>query len=167
MDLKKIFKEMLIILAVSAILGFSYNLIRETPVPIMPRTASENQFTNVFLFEWTDQLPLNKDFTKTVTKEQIEMASMDPRFVIIDARRPDQFDVGRIGESFNIFPYDDESVYMDKLYSLPPDKVIIVYCDGGACDLSHHVAEDLSFNGFESVFIYKGGWEEWVGETQN
>ena len=165
--MKKIFIDILIILAVAAVLGFSYNLLRETPVPVIPRTAAESQFPDEFLFDWTETLPPNIDFTKTLTKQQIDKASMDSRFVIIDARRPDQFEEGRIGESVNIFPYDDEMVYMDKLYSLPPDKVVIVYCDGGTCDLSHHVAEDLANNGFESVFIYKGGWEEWTGETQN
>jgi rhodanese-related sulfurtransferase len=44
---------------------------------------------------------------------------------------------------------------------LPRDKTYIVYCDGGACDLSHHVAKTLIEFGFKRVFVYRGGWDEW------
>ena len=43
-----------------------------------------------------------------------------------------------------------------------PDRPIVVYCDGGACDASHAVAkrlrEDLQL---ENVWVLKGGWDAW------
>lgn len=89
-------------------------------------------------------------------------------FVIIDARSPDLYSQGHIGNAINIFPYEDEATYVQKIFDLPQNKRIVVYCDGGTCDLSHHVAEDLvnNFN-FENVFIYKGGWEDWIKHNNN
>lgn len=104
---------------------------------------------------------LKHDF-KTVTFEQMKRIIESPNFVIIDARQPSEFEKAHIPNSINIFAYEDESSLIPKIFSLPKDKTIIIYCDGGTCDLSHHLAEKLinSF-GFKRVFLYEGGWEEW------
>lgn len=81
--------------------------------------------------------------------------------VIVDARSSEAYEKGHIGNALNIHPYDDENVYYGKLVALPTDKLIIIYCDGGDCDLSHHVANDLIKFNFKNILLYVGGWEEW------
>ncbi|MER3328782.1 MAG: rhodanese-like domain-containing protein [Candidatus Kapaibacterium sp.] len=98
----------------------------------------------------------------TITYEQIKARISNPEFIIIDARSPEDFAKGRIGEAINIFPYGDEGQYFEQIYTLPRDKKYLIYCTGGDCDLSHHLAEDMKTAGFENMFIYVGGWEDWV-----
>lgn len=87
----------------------------------------------------------------------------DPRIVLIDARSPEVYSEGHIGKAKNIFPLaEDRDKYLTSLMMLPRDKTIIIYCDGGNCDLSDHVYEDLKNFDYHNVFIYQGGWEEWT-----
>ncbi len=98
----------------------------------------------------------------TITYEQIKARINNPEFIIIDARSPEDYAKGRIGDAKNIFPYGDEAQYFEQIYTLERGKKYLIYCTGGDCDLSHHLAEDMQTAGFENIFIYVGGWEDWV-----
>lgn len=102
------------------------------------------------------------NLAKTVTFDQMVKIINNESFVIIDARSPESFATERIGNAINIFPYGDEGEMMNKIMSLPHDKKIVVYCDGGACDASHKIAEIIISFGYDRVFLYSGGWEEWA-----
>lgn len=105
---------------------------------------------------------------KIVSYEQMLKIIGSPNFVIIDARRPEDFAKEHISNSINIFPYADESEYIPKLMNVPTDKTIVIYCDGGTCDLSHEVAKALTnMFGHSKVYIYEGGWEEWSQKRKN
>jgi len=98
---------------------------------------------------------------KTVTFAQVKQRLNDPRFFFIDARNAEEFAKGHIGNSVNIFPYEQEVKYMEKIMTLPRDKIFVIYCTGGTCDLSHKVADDMLGAGFKNIFIFTGGWDEW------
>jgi len=104
----------------------------------------------------------HQNLAKTVTFEQMTKIIKNDAFIIIDARTPESFAKEKIGNAINIFPYGDEGEMMNKIMSLPHDKKIVVYCDGGACDASHKIAEIIISFGYEKVFLYSGGWEEWA-----
>ncbi len=117
----------------------------------------------------------NEDAEPTFTKEtNVELVEIKysqlikylnhPNLILIDARRPEDFEAGHIANAINIFAYEENmDKYFKALGSIPIDKskVIIVYCDGGTCDASHKVAKDLIRLGHKNVFVYTGGWEEW------
>ncbi|MFA6570461.1 MAG: rhodanese-like domain-containing protein [Bacteroidota bacterium] len=90
----------------------------------------------------------------------------NPKIVFIDARTAEEFGKAHIGNAMNIYPYDKEEVFMPRIASLPRDKTFIVYCEGGNCDLSHMVAKIMKDFGFERVFIYVGGWNEWSAKRE-
>jgi rhodanese-related sulfurtransferase len=105
---------------------------------------------------------MSKKNPTTLTYEQVKKYRFDPKFFFIDARPPELFNKGRIGNAVNIYPLqDDHDNYMKSLVKLPTDKIIVVYCDGGECELSHDVINDLKSFGFSKVLLYAGGWEEW------
>lgn len=108
-----------------------------------------------------DKAEKDNTLEKTVTYAQMQKIINNPNFIIIDARSAEDFSKGKIGNSINIFPYDEQSSYFSKIMALPRDKKIVIYCTGGSCDLSHHLAEDLKNFDFHNVYIYNGGWEEW------
>ncbi|HPI19595.1 MAG TPA: rhodanese-like domain-containing protein [Candidatus Kapabacteria bacterium] len=113
--------------------------------------------------------PKSKDDTKkeknelkgNVTYETLKKYLNDPRVVIIDAREPELYHKSKIGNAINIHPYQEQSEYFKALRNVPDGKTIIVYCEGGNCDLSHIVANDLMNLGYENVLLYLGGFEEW------
>ncbi len=82
--------------------------------------------------------------------------------LVIDARSPEMYELGKIGNAINIFPLiEEKDEYFRTLSTLPKEKAIVIYCDGGDCDLSHLLANDLKNFGFTKIFLYVGGWEEW------
>jgi rhodanese-related sulfurtransferase len=105
---------------------------------------------------------------KIVTFEQMKRIVESDRFIIIDARQPEAYETAHIPNSINIFAYEEEATMIPKILSLPKDKTIIIYCDGGSCDMSHHLAEKLMYVfGFKRVFLYEGGWEEWSAKVRS
>lgn len=168
--MKKIdFKVILIIIAVSAALGIGYNYsdISEKGLsyltdkgPVASDSLLNAGITNS-PEKSNDEAAESLDGA-TITYEQMKARLDDPNFVIIDARSPEEYAEGMIGEAKNIFPYEDESKYFEKIFTLPQGKKYLIYCTGGNCDLSHKLAEDMKNSGFTNIFIYTGGWEEWV-----
>jgi rhodanese-related sulfurtransferase len=117
----------------------------------------DNIFANLEEKEKTDK---PKEYT--VTYQQMKRIIENPDFVIIDARSPNLYALNRIGNAINIFPYADETEYIPKILEIPPGKRIVVYCDGGNCDASHKLAETIKTFGYDNVFIYTGGWDDWT-----
>ena len=100
------------------------------------------------------------DGIKSVTTEQAKRLLDEKRALFIDARRADQFEKGHIPGSINIYAYEFAD-NIPKIMSVPKDRLILIYCDGGLCELSHDLSEELVQFGFKKIVIYQGGWEEW------
>lgn len=100
---------------------------------------------------------------KNVTFTQVQKMIDNPNFIIIDARRDEEYEKAHIDNAINIFPYISEDVLFEKALQLPEDKRIIVYCEGGDCDSSHKLVQFLKdVIGLEHVYIYSDGWDDWI-----
>ncbi len=106
-------------------------------------------------------------------KDQVSMAVLDKdraldlfeqgRAIFIDSRSPAQYAQGHIPGARNI-PWGDPS-REELLQGLNPDRStpVIVYCSGGACRDSFHLAQWISDRGyFVNIFVFSGGWEIWT-----
>ena len=163
------FKAIIIIVAVSAALGIAYNFSDISEKGLSYLTDKGPAATDSLLEAGITNTPneVNESGGEslegaTITYEQIKARLDDPNFVIIDARSPEEYAEGMIGDAKNIFPYEDEGEYFKKIFTLPQGKKYLIYCTGGNCDLSHKLAEDMTNSGFTNIFIYTGGWEEWL-----
>ena len=74
--------------------------------------------------------------------------------LLIDLRDRTVFAFGTLPEAENIPMYE-----IGKLYSLPRDKRIVLFCQQG--DLSEEIAELLDDNGYQ-VLDLTGGYREWI-----
>ncbi len=92
--------------------------------------------------------------------DQVEKLLANPDVLFIDARKANEFERGHIGNAINIFTPEFEQ-NIPRIIGLPREKPIVVYCGGGACELSHELAAHLVGLGFTRVFVYVGGWNEW------
>jgi len=85
---------------------------------------------------------------------------------LIDARSAEKFAQGHINGAANYFGGEVQSRIPDLLSNVPRDRVVLIYCDGGECELSHHVADVLKQFGYGPIFIYTGGWAEWTSKRK-
>jgi len=81
--------------------------------------------------------------------------------VIIDAREDYEYAEGHIPGAISM-PYDEVSAEPERLANLDAGgRPIIVYCGGGACELSLTLAWDLISAGQGKVVVFMGGYPEW------
>jgi rhodanese-related sulfurtransferase len=96
-----------------------------------------------------------------VSYEQVQRLLENPDVLFIDARQEAEYNEGKIGEAIHIYTPEFEE-NLGKVLGLSRDKIIVVYCGGGMCELSHELADNLRVFGFTKVFVYTGGWTEWT-----
>ncbi|TNE33625.1 rhodanese-like domain-containing protein [bacterium] len=155
------YKIIIMVILASILLAFGYNYEKISTKGLSFLTSKGPAISDSLLNAGIASATNDELEGGTVTYEQIKARIDDPNFIIIDARSEEDYAKKHIGNSINIFPHSDESKYFEKIYTLPRDKKFIIYCNGGNCDLSHQVAEDMKIAGFKNIFIYTSGWEEW------
>jgi len=97
---------------------------------------------------------------KAITIEQAyALFNRDVKFV--DARDEADYLAGHITNSINI-PFDDFDNHKQKLELLSKEKPMVIYCGGTDCDLSHLLANLLFEKGYKQVYVFFGGWFDWL-----
>jgi rhodanese-related sulfurtransferase len=81
--------------------------------------------------------------------------------LILDAREGEEYDVSHIKNAIHVgyFWFD-----MRKLYDIPKDALIVLYCTTGA--RAEKTGEKIHRAGYKNVFNLYGGILEWVNEGQ-
>jgi rhodanese-related sulfurtransferase len=89
----------------------------------------------------------------------------DRKALFIDARTKEEYDTVHVLGAINI-PYIDyykktvpEKTEIMKKYG--KSGIIVVYCNGGNCEVSIDLAYEIAKIGYTNVSIYKGGIKEW------
>lgn len=112
----------------------------------------------------TDGLPQIPDLDRPI---EVGIAAVKQLFdakaaVVVDAREPDEYAEGHIPGALSM-PYDEVTGDPARIESLETGgKPIIVYCGGGACELSLSLAYDMIYAGHKKVLVYMGGFSEWA-----
>lgn len=78
-----------------------------------------------------------------------------------DARSMAAFRSGHIPGAMHLDPHDFDHWSGDFFSQIPPDRIIITYCEGGRCTLSVELAEKLTWMGYEQVYYLKDGLGLW------
>ena len=144
--------QALVILAVAVVAGLTFNTL--SPKGINP-------------FKRPAHVPVSSDSTP-VRDGGIRLIELDEarRVVgsdasVIDARRKEDFEEGRIPGAM-LLDYYDMGTYKDQvLPSLSSDRLIMVYCSEVSCDDSELLAKELYSLGFTRLVVFKGGFAEW------
>lgn len=81
--------------------------------------------------------------------------------VLIDARDTDRrYAVGHIPGAISL-PAKQFDELAPRILPRDKDKLILFYCDGIECKLSHMAAEDAEDLGYSNIHVYVGGFPEW------
>ncbi|CAM2010335.1 rhodanese-like domain-containing protein [Acanthopleuribacter pedis] len=81
----------------------------------------------------------------------------------IDARDQGLYDKGHISGAHLLHLYE-KSQYLEPVLAEIEAKqpaALIVYCKGKECTDSHHLAQDLQGMGFNNIFVFKDGFDDW------
>jgi rhodanese-related sulfurtransferase len=154
-------KQTFVIIVVAAILGGGLNLIRHDRVawvsgqvvlPVGDPTQPDS-------FSASPQPIEPKAILLEAVKKLLQGGA-----VIIDARSVELYQEGHIPTAINI-PFENLGSYSITLSAIPKDTVIVVYCDGGDCELSYDLAFYLTSKDYRHVYVFQGGWAQWQEST--
>ncbi len=141
----------------------------EPAVPKKTVTSPAQSSTEPRLPPKNDALPpAESEKVRAVTYQQVLMMLRNEDVLFMDARRKDEYDAGHIPRALNVdiqlFEMDPtyRNEMMQMLYGLDKRRPVVTYCGGGNCELSHKLSDLLASIGFQHVFIYLGGWNEYI-----
>ncbi|MCB2173875.1 rhodanese-like domain-containing protein [bacterium] len=81
--------------------------------------------------------------------------------LFVDARSAVDYQDGHIAGALSL-PLDEaENRYVDVIDQLYDKEMVITYCDGESCSLSHELAVFLQDMGVEQVRVLVNGWTVW------
>ena len=104
----------------------------------------------------TDRAPLQDEVTAA------DVQAWGDKVQWVDARPRAKFEQGHIGGAVLLNEDEWDRLVPAFLDAWEPEKIVVVYCDGGSCDASHAVArrlrEDLKL---ENIHVLKGGLSAW------
>lgn len=91
-----------------------------------------------------------------------EVRSWGDKVQWVDARPRTKFEEGHLPGAVSLNEDEWDRLVPDFLDAWEPEKIVVVYCDGGSCDASHAVARRLREElKLENVKVLKGGLKEW------
>jgi rhodanese-related sulfurtransferase len=143
LGLNKTRSQALVILLVGAGLGLAANAIspRGLPLIAVPKPAAALE----------EYLPL----------ERAKALWYDGRTLFLDAREPEDYAAGHIGNALNLPAQSFAQHFGEIAPMLTPASVLVLYCDGNECDLSHRLRESLRPLGYTNTHLLFNGWTAW------
>jgi len=151
-----------IILALSIIAGVAYNGFSESPLPI---------FKNYDPVEAEDQGEDDMIDGQPIHISEIDIDSLkylveSGEALLIDARTAEDFSLGSLPGAVSLPVYEFDRAFKEVEDLLDEEKTIITYCSSVTCIDSTLLAKKLYRSGFQNIFVYRGGFEEWT-ELEN
>ena len=133
----------LVIVVASAALGLAANFVSPRCIPYItppPKQHAESEF-----------IPLADAY------ERWRNGSV----FFLDARAPADYQAGHIPNAFSLPVEEFNDHYPNVAPYLTSDSLIVCYCDGEVCDLSHRLAALLKLQGFKNVRVLQNAWTAW------
>jgi rhodanese-related sulfurtransferase len=152
-DIKQIYRVIWqgpVLIAAAVILGLVSNTIRTTPLPLVSDWSVQARLTT----ESGEQLSIPLEKAKELFEKK--------KAVFIDARDALQYGEGHIQGARNLPWHSVDDLFMDVMQNMSHDTLIITYCDGESCNLSHDLASFLKDMGFPNVNVLVNGWTLWM-----
>lgn len=125
-----------------------------TPAPAASPQAAPAQ-PAAFVFTPADKLPAGH----ITVQQALHLYNEGATF--IDARRKDLYVEGHVPQAFRADMASFRGREPGFVSMLPKDMVLVVYCGGGNCDESEHVAQLLDASGFKTIYIMHDGFPGW------
>ena len=140
-------------LAISFMISFGINLSRTDTLPIFADQIKK--------IEEIEQI--NEKMSHPIIREiSIDIAKdlFDQNMLFVDARSEEYYIEGHIPKAVCNDNLDLLITKMEQHISI--DDGFIVYCSDDDCGSSEELAYLLQEQGFSNIYLFKGGWKQWV-----
>jgi len=140
-------------LAISFIISFVINFSRTDRIPIIA----------VPLKKIEDIGQINEKMSNAIIREiSIDIAKdlFDKNMLFVDARSEEYYIKGHIPKAVCNDNLDSLITEMDIHITI--DDGFVVYCSDDDCGSSEELAYSLQEQGFSNIYLFKGGWKQWV-----
>jgi rhodanese-related sulfurtransferase len=151
------YKKLSVIVLVSCLIALSYNTISPTGISLIRKEITVENVSRIDYDSSTE----NVNELLGIEFETMKELVSDSRAIIIDSRDQWEYGEGHIPGAISIpeFSFDPQS---EVVINLNKEKVYIIYCEGDDCDVSKRLAKEFTKLGFSKVYVYLGGFAEWV-----
>jgi len=188
MNQKVSYKTIIVIIIASSCIGLVHNFFNSKGIPLIAKEKKiewvndsliQNNIDSSSLSALNNPAQLKKeDKNSELSKKEIVLKPtpskptyinlkqayklfLSKKVLFIDARDKWEFADGHISGSINIPEYNFDKNNQN-LLNIPKNKTLITYCDGDDCEMSSKLAENLFNIGYKNIFIFFGGWKEWI-----
>ena len=146
---RRICLQIFILFSLSFVMALGSNIYRSNPLPLIQDWTVEAQLTS------------EDGHTMALGLDQAIIHYKEKSALFIDARDVSKFHEGHIKGALNLPWHRVQEDFMAVAARINPDELVITYCDGNTCSLSHDLAFFLQEMGFK-VKVMTGGWEAWL-----
>ena len=147
--LRQLVYESLLVIAIAALLSAGSFLLRPKVLPLVAPSDPIASDT------------AEEELYKAISFDRAKEMFVAKQALFADARPLLAYEEGHIEGAIHLDPYTFDE-WADQLVAVTaPDQPIITYCEGPYCELSHELAEKLTWLGFEQVYYLVDGWGLW------
>ncbi|MFA5906822.1 MAG: rhodanese-like domain-containing protein, partial [Desulfobacula sp.] len=129
-------KEICFIIVLSIIAGMAVNLVRTNSIPFVQDWSTEGR------------LSLDNGDSLVIPPAEAETLFKENKAVFLDARGRDLFNEGHIKGAKSLPWHEVDDHYQEVVQGVDRESLVITYCDGEFCNLSHDLALFLKNAGF-------------------
>ena len=155
--LKQDFLRIALLAACAAAAGLAINRTRPAPLGWSHRTKAERLQSEV-------GGGLRRTGFARIALADLSRELAEGRITLIDARPPLFFRAGHLPGALNLPREGFQAAYGTHrgVLDAAKEKRVVVYCQGSSCEDSELVAAALRVQGFTDLWIFAGGWNEWL-----
>ncbi|MBF0210619.1 MAG: rhodanese-like domain-containing protein [Desulfamplus sp.] len=154
--IKQIIFQISVFIFLSVTLAITINHFRSDSIPIIGDWSVDARFSD------------SAGASLVISLDEAKVLFEQNQALFLDARPKDQYDEGHIAGALSLPQQEAESYFMEVAIELEASqvdingsKLIITYCDGDTCQLSHELALFLKEMGFNNVKVLVNGWSLW------
>jgi rhodanese-related sulfurtransferase len=152
--------ELLMIMVFTAIVGFYFNHVNPSGVSLIYEKKALRMVDNL------DEhvAGTGKSEPVAIKIEQAEDLYFNRNVLFLDARLPVDYKLGHVKGAKNL-PVEHFGNYLAQVESLNIKVPYVTYCSGTDCNLAEELGDSLSSMGFEKIYIFYGGWNDWKAKN--
>lgn len=137
------------LIALAAIIGIATNTWRNDGIPLVGDWSVGARFSDT------------AGESLAISLEHAVEGFESGLVLFLDARPQSQYLEGHIRGALNLPLHEVDQYFVEMADRLSGSEMIITYCDGERCDLSHELALFLKEMGYDNVHVLVNGWTVW------
>lgn len=153
-------KNLTILIIVAVVMGFTYNFFRADSLSLIREEVELEQAEDIGDGNESGFESENNFSPQLINIDQVYALFKQNAATFVDARDNWEFGEGHIINAVNIPEYKFEPSDTSKLPG-SKDDILVIYCGGTDCDVSKRLAVELSELGYQRLFVFEEGWDEW------